>query len=102
MKFYIVAAMTAALGTGAIAQHHDQRGSHNPAVKDSRVHAVPAPARGRSSFTERQARGRIAKAGFTRIGDLRKTNAGSWQGRAMRNRHAVLVTLDYKGNVTAR
>ncbi|WP_116090995.1 hypothetical protein [Sphingomonas crusticola] len=102
MKIAILAAIAAAVSTGAIAQEHDQRGSHNPVVKDSRVHAVPTPARGRSSFTENQAKGRIPKAGFTNIGDLRKTSAGSWQGRAMRHRHAVIVTLDYKGNVTAR
>ncbi len=102
MKLTILAAMAAVVGTGAIAQQHDQNGSHNPAIKNSRVHAVAAPARGHSSFTESQAKGRIAKAGFTSIGDLRKSNAGSWQGRAMRNRHPVMVTLDYKGNVTAR
>ncbi|WP_420138568.1 hypothetical protein [Sphingomonas sp.] len=101
MNIYTAAALAAALGTGALAQH-DQRGSHNPIVKDSRVHTVPAPARGSSSFTEDQARGRIAKAGFTNIGELRKTDAGSWQGRATRNGKSVVVTLDYKGNVTAR
>ncbi|WP_442679479.1 hypothetical protein ACSBM8_18620 [Sphingomonas sp. ASY06-1R] len=101
MKIYIIAAVAAALGTGAMAQQ-EQRGSHNPIVKDSQVHSVPAPARGSSSFTEQQARGRIAKAGFTKIGDLRKTEAGSWQGQATRRGKAMVVTLDYKGNVTAR
>jgi hypothetical protein len=107
MKLIIVAVIAAAVSTGAIAQQHDQRGaqhqngSHNPAIKDSSVHAVPMPARGRSSFTENQARGRIAKAGFTGISGLRKTDAG-WQGRAMRRHHKVMVTLDYKGNVTSR
>ncbi len=101
MKLIILADMAAAASTGAIAQHA-QNGSHNPVVKDSHVHAVAAPARGHSSFTENQAKGRIAKAGFMNISGLRKTNAGSWQGHAMRQHHAVLVTLDYKGNVTAR
>lgn len=101
MKLYILAAFAAAVSTGAVAQDH-QTGSHNPAIKDSRVHAVSAPARGRNSFTERQAKGRIAKAGFTNIGDLRKSNAGTWQGRAMKHRHRVTVMLDYKGNVTSK
>lgn len=101
MKLIILAAMAASLGTGAIAQD-GQAGSHNPAVKNSHVHAVAAPAKGHSSFTESQAKGRIAKAGFTGIGDLTKTDAGIWQGTAMKDGKSVTVMLDYKGNVTAK
>ena len=100
MKFIIMAAIAAVAGTGALAQD-GQAGSHNPAVKDSKVHNVAAPAKGHSSFTEGQAKGRIAKAGYTDIGDLTKTDAGLWQGKAMKGGKAVTVTLDYKGNVTA-
>ncbi len=101
MKLIIMAALAAAVGTGAFAQD-GQAGSHNPALKNSHVHAVDAPATGHSSFTEGQARGRIAKAGFTRIGDLAKTDAGLWQGHAMKHGRPVAVMLDYKGNVTTR
>lgn len=100
MKFIIAATAAAAIATGAFAQDH-QAGSHNPAIKDSNVHAVAAPAKGHSSFTKDQAHGRIAKAGFTGIGDLTKTDAGIWQGKAMKGGKAVTVMLDYKGNVTA-
>ena len=101
MKLIIMAAVAAVLATGAVAQD-GQAGSHNPAIKDSKVHDVAAPAKGHSSFTEGQAKGRIAKAGFTDIGDLTKTDAGIWQGRAMKDGKAVTVMLDYKGNVTAQ
>jgi len=100
MKVMIMAAVAALAGTAALAQD-GQAGSHNPAVKDSKVHHVAAPAKGHSSFTEGQAKGRIAKAGYTDIGDLTKTDAGLWQGHAMKGGKAVTVTLDYKGNVTA-
>jgi len=100
MKVMIMAAVAALAGTAALAQD-GQAGSHNPAVKDSKVHHVAAPAKGHSSFTEGQAKRRIAKAGYTDIGDLTKTDAGLWQGRAMKGGKAVTVTLDYKGNVTA-
>src|SRR6201991_1112743 len=100
MKLYILAALAAVASSGAIAQDR-QSGSHNPAITDNRGHAVTRPAMGHSSFTQSQARGRIAKAGFTNIGTLRKTNAG-WQGRAMKHRHRVTVMLDYKGNVTSK
>jgi hypothetical protein len=100
MKVMIMAAVAALAGTAALAQD-GQAGSHNPAVKDSKVHHVAAPAKGHSSFTEGQAKGRIAKAGYTDIGDLTKTDAGLWQGHAMKGGKSVTVTLDYKGNVTA-
>ncbi len=101
MKRYILAMLAAAAGTGAIAQDR-QSSPHNPAMKDSSVHTVATPARGHSSFTESQARGRIAKAGFTRITGLHKNDDGVWQARAMKRRHAVTVMLDFKGNVTSR
>ena len=100
MKLIIVAALAAAVSTGALAQD-GQAGSHNPAVKNSDVHMVAAPAKGHSSFTEEQAKGRIAKAGYTDIGDLTKTDAGIWQGQAMKHGKPMMVMLDYKGNVTA-
>lgn len=101
MKGYIIAAAAGLLATGAIAQNA-QSGSHNPVVKDSSVHKVAAPAKGHSSFTESQAKGRIAKAGYTGVGDLTKTDDGIWQGSAMKGGKSVAVSLDYKGNITAR
>jgi uncharacterized membrane protein YeaQ/YmgE (transglycosylase-associated protein family) len=101
MKGYIIVAAAGLLATGAVAQDA-QSGSHNPALKDSSVHKVAAPAKGHSSFTESQAKGRIAKAGYTGVGDLKKTDAGIWQGSATKDGKNVTVSLDYKGNVTAR
>jgi hypothetical protein len=101
MKHSILIATAALMATGASAQDA-QSGSHNPALKDSKVHSVAAPAKGHSSFTESQAKGRIAKAGYTGIGDLKKNDAGAWEGAATKDGKSVTVTLDYKGNVTAR
>lgn len=101
MKPYLFAAAAAFIATGALAQDA-QSGSHNPATKDSKVHNVAAPAKGHSSFTENQAKGRLAKAGYTNVSDLKKDDSGAWQGTAMKDGKTVNVTLDYKGNVTAR
>jgi hypothetical protein len=101
MQRTIMIAAAGLLATGAFAQDA-QTGSHNPAIKDSKVHKVAAPAKGHSSFTESQAQGRIAKAGYTQVMDLKKTDAGAWAGSAMKNGKKVTVTLDYKGNVTSR
>jgi len=93
---YILAAVAAA--TIASPAVHGQ--SHNPALKDSKVRTTATAAKGHNSFTESQARGRIAKAGYSNITQLAKNKNGVWQGRAKRHGKWVTVALDYKGNVT--
>ena len=56
--------------------------------------------RGRNSFTERQARGHIERAGFTGVTGLTKGQDGVWRGQAMKNGASVEVGMDFKGNVT--
>ena len=105
MKRYLIAAAAAStmLASGAMAQHQQvaphQQGSHNPALKDPSPHQLAQPAHGRNSFTEDQARGRFAKAGYSRIGKLNKDGNGVWRGFAYRGGKRVSVGLDYKGNV---
>lgn len=95
MKIALIAAAAALLtASGSYAE------SHNPAVKNAHVVTTKMAAKGRNSFTEAQARGRIAKAGYGHIGKLTKNRNGVWQGRATRNGRPVTVALDYKGNVT--
>lgn len=99
MKIKLVSAIAAAiLSTGAYAQTHGD--SHNPAVKDPHARTTMLAAKGRNSFTESQARGRIAKAGYARVSALAKNENGVWQGKAIRRGKMVNVALDYKGNVT--
>ena len=101
MKSVIMATVIAAgLVTGALAQ--TDAGSHNPAIKDSSAHTTAAAAKGRNSFTESQAQGRITKAGYTGVSKLTKNENGVWQGTAMKDGAKVNVGLDYKGNVTVR
>lgn len=99
-KFASAFAAAALLATVASAQS-TQAGSHNPAAKSGAPHAVAAPASGANSFTENQARGRFAKAGYTSLSKLTKSN-GLWQGTAMKAGKQATVMLDYKGNITAR
>jgi len=95
---FLVAAMATTLATGAFAQA--DTGSHNPAVKDATAHTTAVAAKGRNSFTEAQARGRIEKAGYANVGKLAKNENGVWQGMATKDGGKVNVALDYKGNVT--
>ena len=91
------------MATGAYAQAGTGQagtGSHNPAVKSAAVHTTAMPATGRNSFTQAQARGRIAKDGYTGVSALTKDANGVWRGTATKGGAKVNVGLDYKGNVT--
>ena len=99
MRLHLIAAATAAaLATVAVAQ--PDTGSHNPSTKNPTAHTTAMAAKGRNSFTEAQARGRIEKAGYTAVSKLAKNKNGVWQGTATKDGANVNVALDYKGNVT--
>ena len=74
--------------------------SHNPAVAStSNANDSTAPAKGSNSFTEGQAKDRIAQRGYTDVAGLKKDDAGVWRGTAQHAGNQVQVWLDYKGNV---
>lgn len=58
--------------------------------------------KGANSFTEGEARARLAKAGFMDARDLKKDSDGIWRGTAQHGGQAVQVGLDFKGNVAAQ
>jgi hypothetical protein len=66
---------------------------------EPRTAAAPVP--GHNSFTEGQARARIADAGFNDVQSLRLDDQGIWRGQAIRNGQQTGVALDYQGNVVA-
>ena len=97
-KQIIAAVMAATTATGAFAQA--DTGSHNPALQNPAVRTTGMAATGHNSFTQAQARGRIAKDGYTGVSQLTKNQNGVWRGTAMKGGAKVNVALDYKGNVT--
>jgi hypothetical protein len=60
-----------------------------------------APLAGANSFTENQARDRVAAAGFNSVSALAKDANGIWRGTATKDGANVKVAVDYKGNVVA-
>lgn len=60
---------------------------------------APSVAKGANSYTESQARDRIAQAGYTDVQSLKLSNDGIWSATAMKGGSHVSVMLDYKGNV---
>ena len=100
MTRLIVALAAGSLAAAGAFAQAAQDNSHNPAMKDSDAKTVASPAEGANSFTEDQARGRLAKAGYSNLSDLKKDDNGVWRGSATKAGKKVQVGLDYKGNVT--
>ena len=73
-----------------------------PPVATTDAKNPDAPVAGANSFTEAQAKDRIEKAGFIEVKDLKKDDNGIWMAAGMKDGKAVMVALDYQGNVVAK
>lgn len=73
----------------------------NPAIKDSAPRMKASATKGANSFTQAQARKRLAKAGYM-TSRLTKDADGVWMGQATKGGKTVNVGLDFKGNITER
>ena len=88
----LVAAL--AVSTSAFAQ--------TPAVKSPNANNPAAPVAGANSFTEGQAKSKIEANGYTNVSGLKKDDNGIWMAAGMKDGKAVMVALDYQGNVVAK
>jgi hypothetical protein len=61
-----------------------------------------APLEGANSFTETQAKDRVAANGIAAPTTMIKDSKGIWRGAATRDGKSVEVAVDYKGNVVAK
>lgn len=101
-KTVLATAMMIAGAASAQANDASASVSTMPAVATSSTVNPAAPVAGRNSFTERQARDRIATQGYTDVSPLKKDADGIWRGTALLSGKKVGVSLDYQGNVTAK
>ncbi|CAN7230516.1 PepSY domain-containing protein [Rhizobium leguminosarum] len=61
-----------------------------------------APAEGANSFTEAQAKDRIAEAGYTDVKNLKLDGKGISRVSGMKDGKAVSIALDYQGDIVAK
>ncbi|MGO8249199.1 PepSY domain-containing protein, partial [Rhizobium johnstonii] len=61
-----------------------------------------APVEGANSFTESQAKDRIAEAGYTYVKDLKLDDKGIWMAAVIKDGKAVAIALDYQGNIVEK
>ncbi|WP_421359221.1 PepSY domain-containing protein [Agrobacterium rosae] len=93
------AAQTTAPATTAPATSTDGK---TPAVATPDTKNPTAPVEGANSFTEEQAKTRIEEAGYSDVKDLKKDDKGIWMAAGMKDGKAVMIALDYQGNVVAK
>ncbi len=94
--------LAALIATASMGASHAQMKTTVPssAPSSSDMTSAEGLKSGANSFTEAQAKDRIAKAGFTSVDSLTKNADGMWTGKATRNGKEVVVTLDFKGNIS--
>jgi len=80
----------------------DNRAVQNPSVTSPDHARHEQLSHGHNSFTQRQARARMQRAGYEQVSDLVLDHAGLWQAHAMWRGAPVQVALDYKGHVAAQ
>ncbi|EJZ18460.1 PepSY domain-containing protein (plasmid) [Rhizobium sp. Pop5] len=103
-KFILAAALLGASALSAMAQTAPATTSDGktPAIATPGSNNPTAPVEGANSFTEGQAKDRIEKAGYTDVKDLKKDDKGIWMASGMKDGKAVVIALDYQGNIVAK
>lgn len=97
---FVAAALLCAVSFHAVAQTATD--GDTPAVTTPDTKNAAAPVEGANSFTEAQAKERIAEAGYTDVSALKQDENGVWRGTATKDGTSVPVGLDYQGNVVSQ
>ncbi|MDQ2859700.1 MAG: PepSY domain-containing protein [Pseudomonadota bacterium] len=92
----------ALLLAGTLAACSKPADTSNGAINADQNRPATAPAAGNNSFTEEQAKGHLANAGYTNITAMTQDAQGVWHGQAMKDGKATPVSVDYQGSVTAQ
>src|SRR4051794_41184331 len=104
MRHFSITVAAALLTGSALAQTAPPANPNpsTPAVTTPGANSAGAPAAGANSFTEAQAKDRLAAAGFTNVSALTKDKDGVWRGKASKAGTMHDVSLDYQGNIVPK
>jgi len=106
MKKILIAAAAIAFSANSVFAQETKPAANpdgdTPAVATPTEQNATAPVEGANSFTEGQAKERIVEAGYADVTDLKLDDKGVWQSKAMKDGKAVMVSLDYQGNIVAK
>jgi len=96
----IATALFSAVSLQAFAQTAND--GETPAVTTPHSKNPDAPVEGANSFTESQAKERIAEAGYVDVSALKLDDKGVWRGTATKDGQSISIGLDYQGNVVTQ
>ena len=103
MKYALALALVGLSCSSAFAQTPPANpGPGTPAIAKPDVTSPGAPVAGANSFTEAQAKARIAAAGYSDVSALTKDKDGVWRGKGSKSGVTADVSLDYQGNITPK
>src|SRR3954467_15074716 len=74
----------------------------NPAIASEQNAPAASTAPGDNSFTEDQAKGHLANAGYSDVSGMTQDDKGAWNGTATKDGKTVSVSVDYQGKVVTR
>ena len=94
MKTFVMALLLAS----TVAACSKPADTSNGAVNADQNRPAAAPAAGNNSFTEEQAKGHLANAGYTNITNMTQDAQGVWHGQAMKGGKSAPVSVDYQGS----
>jgi len=97
----LAAAFVGASTLAALAQTTPATEGDTPAIATPDTTNTTAPVEGANSFTEDQAKERLAEAGYADVTALQLDDKGVWRGTATKDGRSVNVALDYQGNIVA-
>ena len=100
-KTVLAVALLSAFSSHVFAQTTTTEGE-TPAVVTPDTPNAGVLVEGENSFTEAQAKERIAEAGYTDVGSLKLDDKGIWRATASKGGKSISVGLDYQGNVVAQ
>ena len=98
-KTILAAVLLSAFSTHAFAQATTTDGN-TPAIAAPDSKSSGVLVEGENSFTEGQAKERIAAAGYADVGALKLDDQGVWRASAKKDGKESGVSLDFQGNVT--
>ena len=102
-----LAALLATLCMAGLAEAQTQPTSSAttpPAVSmgNAESKTTAAPVAGANSFTEAQARDRLAKHGYTDVSGMKQDGKSVWHGMATKDGRQLHVAVDYQGNIVGQ
>lgn len=101
MNFKQITLVAACICIPATAWAQSAPSTDKPAIATPDTANPSAPVKGENSFTQEQAKSRMEEAGFSNVMGLTLDDEGVWHAAGEKDGAAVMIKMDYQGNITS-